>query len=205
MDIKTNRLFNKKPQETKQSSKKIQEYYNQSNNQSAQQKKINSDTISVEKKIETTNNNSSVDLSNNTDSVYRASNDQHIIKAVKPKRQVRKKGAPFKNHDSIFRIKKSVKISAYLDIILKNLIEKYATGRTKDDILTEALLEYIEKRYSNEDKEDMFRDINNEVKILREEKGVVIEHDIDGNVIKSREDIEREFEERLRKSLRLKD
>lgn len=130
-------------------------------------------------------------------SVVRRNKDQNA------ERKKLGKGAPDKFLDKSYRASKSVKISPILDAMLKSISEKYETDKTKDEILREALNEYICTHLEKEERAFLLRDVQKELNFFHEKNPTLSLLDEEGNIIKSAEDVEKETHQNLIKDWKL--
>lgn len=108
-----------------------------------------------------------------------------------------KVGAPIRKFDRIFATKQSLKLSPLLNITSRILVEKYETSITRDELLRQALDDYIKQNLSQEDKLDLYNDVKREVATFRHSKNenmTVPETNEQGIIIRTPEEIEAESE-----------
>ena len=115
-------------------------------------------------------------------------------------------GAPDKFLDKAFKVSQSVKLSAISNSTLRLLTEKYSTDKTKDEIIREALTEYIVTHLEKEERSLLLKDLEKELSLFREKEQnkTITLTDIEGNIIKSAEEIEKETIEGFREGFKLK-
>ena len=109
-------------------------------------------------------------------------------------------GAPVRKFDRVYAVKTPIKLSPLLNATSRILVEKYATDFSRDELLREALNEYIRQNLSQEDKVDLFNSVKFELDLFRHGKvanETVPEVDDRGQTIRTVEEIEKETEEEL--------
>lgn len=113
-------------------------------------------------------------------------------------------GAPVKQFDRVFASKAPLKLSAVLNSTSRNLVEKYETNSTRDELLRKALDEYIRQNLSLEDKMELYRAVLKDLDIFRDKFPTIQELDESNNIIRTVEEIEKETEMMLKKNWGLK-
>lgn len=109
-------------------------------------------------------------------------------------------GAPVRKFDRVYAVKTPIKLSPLLNATSRILVEKYATNFSRDELLREALNEYIKQNLSQEDKVDLFNSVQFELNLFRnakKENQTVPDVDDRGQIIRTVEEIEKETEEEL--------
>ena len=109
-------------------------------------------------------------------------------------------GAPVRKFDRVYAVKTPIKLSPLLNATSRILVEKYATNFSRDELLREALNEYIKQNLSQEDKVDLFNSVQFELNLFRnakKENQTVPDVDDRGQTIRTVEEIEKETEEEL--------
>ncbi|EAC2654594.1 hypothetical protein CY675_14830 [Listeria monocytogenes] len=109
-------------------------------------------------------------------------------------------GAPVRKFDRVYAVKTPIKLSPLLNATSRILVEKYATNFSRDELLREALNEYIKQNLSQEDKVDLFNSVQFELNLFRnakKENQTVPDVDDRGRTIRTVEEIEKETEEEL--------
>jgi len=99
-------------------------------------------------------------------------------------------GAPVRKFDRVYAVKTPIKLSPLLN----------ATNFSRDELLREALNEYIKQNLSQEDKVDLFNSVQFELNLFRnakKENQTVPDVDDRGQTIRTVEEIEKETEEEL--------
>lgn len=114
------------------------------------------------------------------------------------------KGAPDRFLDKVLKSTSSVRLSAIVNSILKLLTEKYVTNKTKDEIVREALNEYVVTHLEKDDRILLLKDLEKDLNIFRQKNPTVSLTDEYGRVIKGREEIESETLELLKEGFKLK-
>lgn len=135
-------------------------------------------------------------------------NKRHVTKTVhkvisNKKKKRPSKGAPDTFLDKVFKSTASVRLSAVVNSTLKLLTEKYMADKSKDEILREALNEYIVTYLEKDDRILLLKDLEKDLDLFREKNPIVSLIDEDGNIIKSKESIEKETLETLRNGFKL--
>ena len=109
-------------------------------------------------------------------------------------------GAPVRKFDRVYAVKTPIKLSPLLNATSRILVEKYATNFSRDELLREALNEYIKQNLSQEDKVDLFNSVQFELKLFRnakKENQTVPEVDDNGQILRTVEELEKETEEEI--------
>ncbi|MGM8141471.1 hypothetical protein [Enterococcus italicus] len=109
-------------------------------------------------------------------------------------------GAPVRKFDRVYAVKTPIKLSPLLNAMSRILVEKYVTNFSRDELLREALNEYIKQNLSQEDKVDLFNSVQFELNLFRnakKENQTVPDVDDRGQIIRTVEEIEKETEEEL--------
>ena len=101
-------------------------------------------------------------------------------------------GAPIQKHDRVYATKAPLKLSTLLNATSRNLVEKYETELTRDELLRKALDEYIKQNLSLEDKQELYHAVLKDLDLFREQNETIPETDKAGNIIRTVEDIEKE-------------
>jgi len=111
-------------------------------------------------------------------------------------------GAPIQNFDRVFATTKGkpIKVSALLHATSTVLGEKFMTEMSRDEILRKALDQYIRTNLTKEDKLLLYKDVTRDLDIYRKSNPTVYERNVDGKIIKTIEEIERETDQILRKN-----
>ena len=102
-------------------------------------------------------------------------------------------GPPIRKFDRIYAAKQPLKLSPLLNATSRILVEKYETDISRDELLRQALDEYIKQNLSQEDKLDLFNDVLKDLDIFRTakpENATVPELDENGDTIRTAEEIE---------------
>lgn len=115
-----------------------------------------------------------------------------------------KKGAPTKYTDTIYKATKPVKVSPLNDIILRNLTGTYMTNRSRDEIMREALDEYIVSRLAVEDKQVLYDQVIKEANLFREKNPIRIEYDENGVPLNDENEVIAEFEKQLKNNWKIR-
>lgn len=129
-----------------------------------------------------------------------------IQKVIKKKKVVKKssKGAQDRFLDKVLKSSSSVRLSAVVNSILKLLTEKYAADKTKDEIMREALNEYVVTHLEKDDRILLLKDLEKDLDLFRQKNPTVSLTDEYGKVIKGKEEVENETLEMLREGFKLK-
>ncbi len=109
-------------------------------------------------------------------------------------------GAPVRKFDRVYAVKTPIKLSPLLNATSRILVEKYATNFSRDELLREALNEYIKQNLSQEDKVDLFNSVQFELNLFRnakKENQTVPEVDDNGQILRTVEELEKETEEEI--------
>lgn len=109
-------------------------------------------------------------------------------------------GAPVRKFDRVYAVKTPIKLSPLLNATSRILVEKYTTDFSRDELLREALNEYVRQNLSQEDKVDLFNSVQFELNLFRnakKENQTVPDVDDRGQTIRTVEEIEKETEEEL--------
>lgn len=109
-------------------------------------------------------------------------------------------GAPVRKFDRVYAVKTPIKLSPLLNATSRILVEKYTTDFSRDELLREALNEYVRQNLSQEDKVDLFNSVKFELNLFRnakKENQTVPDVDDRGQTIRTVEEIEKETEEEL--------
>ena len=109
-------------------------------------------------------------------------------------------GAPVRKFDRVYAVRTPIKLSPLLNATSRILVEKYATNFSRDELLREALNEYIKQNLSQEDKVDLFNSVQFELNLFRnakKENQTVPDVNDRGQTIRTVEEIEKETEEEL--------
>ena len=109
-------------------------------------------------------------------------------------------GAPVRKFDRVYAVKAPIKLSPLLNATSRILVEKYTTDFSRDELLREALDEYIKQNLSQEDKLDLFNSVKFELDLFRNGNAAnqtVPECDAAGNVLRTVEELEKETEDLL--------
>lgn len=101
-------------------------------------------------------------------------------------------GAPIRRFDRVYSAKAPIKISTLLNETSKNIVDKYETGQTRDELLRKALDEYIEQNMSLEDKIELHNAVIRDLELFREKEPTVPELDKEKKVIRTVEEIEKQ-------------
>lgn len=101
-------------------------------------------------------------------------------------------GAPIQKHDRVYATKAPLKLSTLLNATSRNLVEKYETELTRDELLRKALDEYIKQNLSLEDKQELYHAVLKDLELFREKNKTIPEIDKAGNIIRDVDDIEKE-------------
>ncbi|MBO0432891.1 hypothetical protein [Enterococcus sp. DIV0660C] len=110
---------------------------------------------------------------------------------------VKKAGAPIRKFDKVYSAKHPLKLSTLLNATSRVLVEKYETSMTRDELLRKALDEYIKQNLTQEDKQDLFNDVNKELNLFREKYPIIPELDSNGKIIRSAKQIEKDTKESI--------
>ncbi|MFB8449733.1 hypothetical protein ACFC3Z_11670 [Enterococcus thailandicus] len=113
---------------------------------------------------------------------------------------IKKAGAPIRKFDKVYSAKHPLKLSTLLNATSRVLVEKYETNMTRDELLRKALDEYIKQNLTQEDKQDLFNDVNKELDLFRKKYPIIPELDSNGNVMRSAKQIEEDTQEAIQKS-----
>src|SRR5699024_2924000 len=102
--------------------------------------------------------------------------------------------------DRVYAVKTPIKLSPLLNATSRIMVEKYTADYSRDELLREALNEYVKQNLSQEDKVDLFNSVKFELELFRNASpGNQTVPDLDeaGNVLRSVEELENETEEEL--------
>lgn len=116
------------------------------------------------------------------------------------KKQEKRVGAPIRQFDRIYSAKSPLKLSTLLNSTSRNLVEKYETGLSRDEILRKALDEYIKQNLSLEDKQELYQTVLKELEVFREKNPTIPEINSNKEVIRTVEDIENETKLDIKKN-----
>ncbi|WP_373193567.1 hypothetical protein [Enterococcus sp. RIT-PI-f] len=165
------------------------------------------------KKFQTTSQSNEIDITrsqedtlNNKEVIHKyptpSSEDigQTVIQTKKKStsKKVKGVGAPIRKFDRSFSAQMPLKLSPILNATSRVMVEKYETNLTRDELLRKALDEYIKQHLTQEDKQDLFNNVMREVEMFREKKPTIPEIDVDGTVIRTVSEIEKETQMILR-------
>ena len=120
--------------------------------------------------------------------------NKNIVTGTNPKGA----GAPVRQFDRIYAAKAPLKLSSLLNATSRNIVEKYETGLTRDELLRKALDEYIKQNMSLEDKQELYNTVIKDLNLFRKKYPTVPETDKDKNVIRSAAEIEQQTTEELK-------
>lgn len=109
-------------------------------------------------------------------------------------------GAPIRKFDRVYTTKSPLKLSALLNSISRNLVEKYETELTRDELLRKALNEYIKQNLPIEDKQELYTAVSKDLALFREKYPTISEKDSQNNIIRSSIEIEQETSDSLKKA-----
>lgn len=108
-------------------------------------------------------------------------------------------GAPIRQFDRVYSAKLPLKLSALLNSTSRNLVEKYETQLSRDELLRKALDEYIRQHLSLEDKHELYHAVLKDLDIFREKFPTIPEKNQHKEIIRNVSEIEQETEIELKK------
>lgn len=133
---------------------------------------------------------------------FNESSEQKIIANNKQNRKNKNPkgaGAPIRQFDRVYSAKSPLKLSALLNSTSRNLVEKYETQLSRDELLRKALDEYVRQHLSLEDKQELFHAVLKDLEIFREKFPTIPERDQHKEIIREASEIEEETERELKK------
>lgn len=126
--------------------------------------------------------------------------DEHTIKVSKKQiKNPKGAGAPIRQFDRVYSAKSPLKLSALLNSTSRNLVEKYETQLSRDELLRKALDEYIRQHLSLEDKHELYHAVLKDLEIFREKFPTIPEKNQQKEIIRDVSDIEQETEIELKR------
>lgn len=160
----------------------------------------------AEQKSQTANNNKSTKPKSTKPNNKKTKKVDRKSKIVVQNTEKKKSsvGAPDKFLDKALKATSSVRLSAASNSILRELTEKYATDKTKDEIIIEALNEYVVTHLEKDDRILLLNDLKKDLAIFREKHPTISIMDEYGNVIQTKEEIENKTIEIFREGFKLK-
>lgn len=156
--------------------------------------KIDNETLK-----ETDNLNKELPAANDYEDNFKQ-NDEPTIKDSK--RQIKNPkgaGAPIRQFDRVYSAKSPLKLSALLNSTSRNLVEKYETQLSRDELLRKALDEYIRQHLSLEDKHELYHAVLKDLEIFREKFPTIPEKNQRKEIIRDVSEIEQETEIELKR------
>ncbi|MDH6364482.1 hypothetical protein M2139_001527 [Enterococcus sp. PF1-24] len=119
----------------------------------------------------------------------------------KEEKKTKNVGPPLKTSDRVLVTTngKPIKISPLLHSVSTILTEKYQTELTRDEILREAIDQYIRSKLNKEDKQSLFLDLERELELYREKHPTLAEYDKEGNLVRRPDEIEEYTAEQIKK------
>ncbi|MBO0428327.1 hypothetical protein JZO82_04045 [Vagococcus fluvialis] len=126
--------------------------------------------------------------------------DERVIKDSKKQiKNPKGAGAPIRQFDRVYSAKSPLKLSALLNSTSRNLVEKYETQLSRDELLRKALDEYIRQHLSLEDKHELYHAVLKDLEIFREKFPTIPEKNQRKEIIRNVSEIEQETEIELKK------
>lgn len=162
------------------------------------------ETQSQQKTVTHINKNDKPVLNNKIEQKPKVSQKKSKLVVNNKRKQRSSVGAPDKFLDKTLKATSSVRLSAASNSILKLLTEKYASNKTKDEIVIEALNEYVVTHLEKDDRILLLNDLKKDLNLYREKHPTLSVIDEDGNVIKTAEEIENETIEKFKEGFKLK-
>ncbi|MBO0444269.1 hypothetical protein JZO79_11660 [Vagococcus fluvialis] len=131
--------------------------------------------------------------------------DEHIVKDTdRHKKNPKGAGAPIRQFDRVYSAKSPLKLSALLNSTSRNLVEKYETQLSRDELLRKALDEYVRQHLSLEDKHELYHAVLKDLEIFREKFPTIPEKNQRKEIIRDVSEIEQETERELKKKWGIK-
>ncbi|MDR2278206.1 MAG: hypothetical protein LBE23_10125 [Vagococcus sp.] len=156
--------------------------------------KIDNETLK-----ETDNLNKDLPAANDYEDNFKK-NDEPTIKVSKKQiKNPKGAGAPIRQFDRVYSAKSPLKLSALLNSTSRNLVEKYETQLSRDELLRKALDEYIRQHLSLEDKHELYHAVLKDLEIFREKFPTIPEKNQRKEIIRDVSEIEQETEIELKR------
>lgn len=156
--------------------------------------KIDNETLK-----ETENLKKELPATNDYEDNFKQDNERVIKDSKRQIKNPKGAGAPIRQFDRVYSAKSPLKLSALLNSTSRNLVEKYETQLSRDELLRKALDEYIRQHLSLEDKHELYHAVLKDLEIFREKFPTIPEKNQRKEIIRDVSEIEQETEIELKR------